>query len=142
MSVAMYVRYTTNNPASSPVWSSWREFSNAIVRGRGFQFKIIAATEDIAQNIQISQLGVLIELQQRVEVSAILTTSTAAYNVTYTKAFYAAPSVSITPYDLLHNEDYAITSVTRTGFTIAFKQGSSFLARSFTYTAVGYGGVI
>ena len=142
VSVAMYVRYTTNNPASSPVWSSWREFSNAIVRGRGFQFKIIAATEDIAQNIQISQLGVLVELQQRVEVSAILTTGTAAYNVTYTKAFYAAPSVLITPYDLLHNEDYTITSVTRTGFTIAFKHGASFLARSFTYTAVGFGGVI
>ena len=142
VSVAMYVRYTTNNPASSPVWSSWREFSNAIVRGRGFQFKIIAATEDIAQNIQISQLGVLVELQQRVEVSAILTTGTAAYNVTYTKAFYAAPSIGITAYDLIHSEDYTITSVTRTGFTIAFKQGASFLARSFTYTAVGFGGVI
>jgi predicted phage tail protein len=142
ISIAMYVRYTTDNPASSPVWSSWREFSNAIVRGRGFQFKIIAATEDIAQNIQISQLGVLVELQQRVEVSAILTTSTAAYNVTYAKAFYTAPSVGITAYNLVHNEDYTITSVTRTGFTIAFKQGSSFLARSFTYTAVGYGGVI
>ena len=142
VSIAMYVRYTTDNPTSSPVWSSWREFSNAIVRGRGFQFKIIAATEDIAQNIQISQLGVLVELQQRVEVSAILTTSTAAYNVTYAKAFYAAPSIGITAYNLIYNEDYTITSVTRTGFTIAFKQGSSFLARSFTYTAVGYGGVI
>jgi len=142
VSVAMYVRYTTNNPASSPVWSSWREFSNAIVRGRGFQFKIIAATEDIAQNIQISQLGVLVELQQRVEVSAILTTGAAAYNVTYTKAFYAAPSIGITAYNLIHNEDFTITSVTRTGFTIAFKHGGSFLARSFTYTAVGYGGVI
>jgi len=138
----MYVRYATEDPASSPVWSSWREFSNAIVRGRGFQFKIVASSEDVAQNIQISQLGVLVELQQRVEVSAILTTGAAAYNVTYTKAFYAAPSVSITPYDLLHNEDYVITSVTRTGFTVAFKQGGSFLARSFTYTAVGYGGVI
>jgi predicted phage tail protein len=142
VSVAMYVRYTTDNPASSPVWSSWREFSNAIVRGRGLQFKIIAATEDIVQNIQISQLGVLVELQQRVEVSAILTTGAAAYNVTYTKAFYAAPSIGITPYDLVHSEDFTITSVTRTGFTIAFKQGASFLARSFTYTAVGFGGVI
>ena len=140
--VAMYVRYATEDPASSPVWSSWREFSNAIVRGRGFQFKIIASSEDVAQNIQISQLGVLVELQQRVEVSAILTTGAAAYNVTYTKAFYAAPSVLITPYDLLYNEDYTITSVTRTGFTVAFKQGASFIARSFTYTAVGYGGVI
>jgi predicted phage tail protein len=142
VSVAMYVRFTTDNPANSPVWSSWREFSNAIVRGRGLQFKIIASTEDIAQNIQISQLGVLVELQQRVEVSAILTTSAAAYNVTYTKAFYAAPSIGITPYNLIHSEDFTITNVTRTGFTIAFKQGGSFIARSFTYTAVGFGGVI
>lgn len=142
VSVAMYVRYTTDNPASSPVWSSWREFSNAIVRGRGLQFKIIASSDDIEENIQISQLGVLVELQQRVEVSAILTTGAAPFNVTYTKAFYAAPSIGITPYDLIHSEDFTITSVTRTGFTIAFKHGASFLARSFTYTAVGFGGVI
>jgi hypothetical protein len=62
--------------------------------------------------------------------------------VTYTKAFYAAPSIGITPYNLIHSEDFTITNVTRTGFTIAFKQGGSFIARSFTYTAVGFGGVI
>jgi hypothetical protein len=38
-----------------------------------------------------------------------------------------------------HADDFQITNVTATGFTIAFRQGGSYLARTFVYTAVGYG---
>jgi len=142
VNIAMYVRATNNNPASSPTWGTWREFSNGIIRGRGFEFKIIAESYDVSQNIQISDLEVVIELQQRSENSAAITTSTAAYNVTFTQAFYATPTIGITPYDMAHNEDFIITNRTRTGFTIEFRHGGSAISRTFTYTAVGYGGVI
>ena len=96
----------------------------------------------VSQNIQISDLEVVIELQQRSENSAAITTSTAAYNVTFTQAFYATPTIGITPYDMAHNEDFTITNRTRTGFTIEFRHGGAAISRTFTYTAVGYGGVI
>ena len=142
VNVAMYVRATNNNPASSPTWGTWREFSNGIIRGRGFEFKIIAESYDVSQNIQISDLQVVIELQQRSENSAALTTSTAAYNVTFAQAFYTTPTISITPYNMAHNEDYTVTNRTRTGFTIEFLHGGAAISRTFSYTAVGYGGVI
>ena len=142
VNIAMYVRATNTNPASSPTWGTWREFSNGIIRGRGFEFKIIAESYDVSQNIQISDLEVVIELQQRSENSAAITTSTAAYNVTFTQAFYATPTIGITPYNMAHNEDFTITNRTRTGFTIEFRHGGSAISRTFTYTAVGYGGVI
>jgi len=142
VNIAMYVRATNNNPASSPTWGTWREFSNGIIRGRGFEFKIIAESYDVSQNIQISDLEVVIELQQRSENSAAITTSTAAYNVTFTQAFYATPTIGITPYNMAHNEDFTITNRTRTGFTIEFRHGGAAISRTFTYTAVGYGGVI
>ena len=142
VNVAMYVRATNNNPASSPVWGTWREFSNGIIRGRGFEFKIIAESYDVSQNIQISNLEVIIELQQRSENSAALTTSTAAYNVTFAQAFYQTPTIGITPYNMAHSEDYIVTNRTRTGFTIEFRHGGAAISRTFSYTAVGYGGVI
>lgn len=142
VNIAMYVRATNNNPASSPTWGSWREFSNAIIRGRGFEFKIIAESYDVSQNIQISDLEVVIELQQRSENSDALTTSTAALNVTFAQAFYQTPTIGITPYNMAHNEDYTVTNRTRTGFTIEFRHGGAAISRTFSYTAVGYGGVI
>ena len=142
VNVAMYVRATNDNPASSPTWGTWREFSNGIIRGRGFEFKIIAESYDVSQNVQISDLEVVIELQQRSENSAALTTSTAAYNVTFAQAFYQTPTIGITPYNMAHNEDYIVTNRTRTGFTIEFRHGGAAISRTFSYTAVGYGGVI
>ena len=142
VNIAMYVRATNNNPASSPSWGTWREFSNGIIRGRGFEFKVIAESYDVSQNIQISDLEVVIELQQRSENSAALTTSTAAYNVTFAQAFYQTPTIGITPYNMEHNEDYTVTNRTRTGFTIEFRHGGAAISRTFSYTAVGYGGVI
>ena len=135
----LYVRSTTDNPSGTPTWTPWREFANAIVKSRGFQFKTIAESTDNSQNIVITELGAKLELQQRTEASATITTGTAAYNVTFGNRFYVAPSVGITAYNMDHADDFQITNVTATGFTIAFRQGGSYLARTFVYTAVGYG---
>lgn len=136
------VRTTTDNPSGSPTWTAWREFSNATVRGRGFQFKLNATSSDTSQNIGVRELGALIEMQQRIEQSAILTTGTSAYSVTFTNAFYQAPSVGITAYNMDAGDYFTITSVTRTGFTVEFQHGGSSLSRQFTYTAIGYGRVV
>lgn len=140
VNASVYVR-ASNDAGPSFTWSEWREFSNGIVTGRSFQFKLVATSDDIGQSIGISQISVDAELQQRVEASSIITTSMAPYNVTFANAFYQAPSVSITPFDMDHADDFLITNVTSTGFSIEFKQGGSYLSRQFTYSATGYGGI-
>lgn len=140
VNTSLYVRSTNDNPAGTPTWSPWREFANAIVKARAFQFKAIAESADNSQNIAITQLGAKLELQQRVENSATITTNTTGvYNVTFANRFYVAPSVGITAYNMDHADDMTVANVTTTGFTIQFKQGGSFLSRDFVYTAVGYG---
>jgi hypothetical protein len=136
----LYVRFTNDNPGGSPVWDDWREFSNAIIRGRAFQFKVIASSGDPNQNIVIDELGAELELQQRIEQSATLTSSTTTYVATFAKPFYQAPAMGLTAFNMGTGDYFAISDVTRTGFQVVFRNsGGAAVSRQFTYTAIGYG---
>lgn len=136
----LLVRTTNDNPSASPTWGEWNEFANAIVRGRGFQFKLHAFSTDPAVNVVVDELGVEMELQQRTEQSATLSSGTGGLNVTFDKAFYAAPNIGITGFNMATGDYFTVTSVTRTGFSIDFRNsGGTSVNRQFTYTAIGYG---
>ena len=140
MNARLYVRSTPDNPAGTPTWSTWREFANAIVRGRGFQFKTIATSNDPNVNILIDELGCVVELQQRTEQSATLTSGAGTYSVTFAEAFYQPPSIGVTGYDMSTADYFTIASVTRTGLQVTFRNsGGTAVSRQFTYTAIGYG---
>jgi hypothetical protein len=140
VNAATYVRTTQDDPSGTPAWSVWREFSNAIVRGWGFQFKTLATSTDPTQNIIVEQLGVDMELQQRTEQSATLTSGAGTYTVTFTSAFYTAPSVGVTGFNMATGDYFAISSVTRAGFQVTFRNSAgSAVSRQFTYTAIGFG---
>lgn len=140
VNAALYVRATDNDPNASPVWSSWREFSNAIPRGRAFQFKVAATSSAIDQNIIIDELGCEVELQQRTASSATLTSGAGTYSVVFAEKFYQAPSVGITAFDLATGDYFAVSNVTRSGFDVVFRNSAgAAVSRQFTYTAIGYG---
>ena len=136
----LYVRATNDDPAGTPTWGEWNEFSNVIARGRGFQFKVRAISEDPDLNIIIDELGCLMELQLHTEQSAIIASGAAAYVATFDNAFYQAPNIGITAQNLATGDFFTVTAVTRTGFTVEFKNSAgTSVNRNFTYTAVGYG---
>jgi hypothetical protein len=136
-----YVRSANEVPTGSTVWGPWREFANAIVRGRSFQFKVVATSSDPLQNIFIYELGVDIELQQRTESAGPIATTNTTYSLTFANAFSVAPAVGITAYGMATGDYFVISAVTRTGFSIIFRNsaGTAISGRSFTYTAVGFG---
>jgi hypothetical protein len=137
---ALYVRSTPDDPSGSPTWSEWRICNNNLLRGRGFQFKVVATSEQISQNVVVNELGAVVELQQRAERSIQLTSGVGAYVATFTNAFYDVPAVSITPLNMATGDYFTLSSVTATGFQVAFfNSGGSPVSRQFTYTAVGYG---
>ena len=137
---SLYVRTTTDNPSSSPTWGLWQPFVNGTSRGRGFQFKVVATSSNVAQNIIVEELGVITEFQRRTEQQRNLTTSTSAYTVTFPSAFYGVPSVGITAQDMDGGDYFTIASVTRTGFDVTFKNsGGSMISKTFDYQAVGHG---
>ena len=49
------------------------------------------------------------------------------------------PSIGITIQNAQSGDFFTITSVSGTGFTVNIKNGSSFVDRTFTFSAVGYG---
>jgi len=136
----LYVRATPDDPSGSPTWGAWRQLTNNIIRGRGFQFRLTALTQDSSQNVAVSELGAVLELQQRTETSATLTSGAAQYTATFTNAFYEAPSIGITAQNLATGDYYAIADITRTSFKITFRNSAgTMISRNFQYTAVGYG---
>ena len=140
VNAVLYVRTTEDDPSGTPTWGDWREFSNAINRGRGFQFKTIATSTDADQNIIIDELGCTVELQQRSEASSTLTSTASTFAVTFTNAFYQAPSVGLTGFDMATADFYEVQNITRTGFEVTFKNSAgTAVSRDFTYTAIGYG---
>jgi hypothetical protein len=119
-------------------WGPWNEYANAIVRARGIRLKVEGSTRTAQVGLVISELGATAELQQRTETAS--NTGSSTYTVTYADAFYAAPDVTISPANMATGDFFTLTSVTRTGFTVAFSNSASAaVTRSFTYTAVGYG---
>ena len=140
VNAVLYVRSTPDDPGGSPTWSDWHEFVNAIDRGRAFQFKTIATSTSESQNIIIDELGAELELQQRTESTGSLTSGAGSYAVTFDEAFYQAPAVGITAYNMATGDYYTVASQTRTGFTITFYDSTaSVISRDFTYIATGYG---
>jgi hypothetical protein len=140
VNAALYVRTTTDDPSGTPTYGEWNEFSNVIARGRGFQFKVRAVSEDPDINIIIDELGCLMELQLHTEQSGTLASGVGAYAVVFDNAFYQPPNVGITGFNMATGDFFTVTSVTRTGFTVEFKNSAgTSVNRNFTYTAVGYG---
>jgi hypothetical protein len=141
VNAALYVRTTTDDPATvDPVYGDWNEFANVISRGRGFQFKVRATSTDPDTNIIIDELGCLMELQLHTEQSGTLASGAGAYAVVFDNAFYQPPNVGVTGFNMPIGDFFTVTSVTRTGFTVEFKDSTgTSVNRNFTYTAVGYG---
>jgi predicted phage tail protein len=152
INVTMYVRVTSDDPASSPTYGQWTEFTSGMIRGRGVQVKVIFTTQTELIGVAIDELGAALELTRRVTTSLATQTSSssAVTTITFPNAFYKAvtvgdpyytllPSVGVTALSIGANTHAEITNLTRTGFNVEFLQGGNRRVVDFTYNAVGYG---
>ena len=158
--VQILVRSTSDDPTSgSPTYSNFNQFANGTFIGRAFQFKLILSSDDVAQNIKVQQAGFKALFEPRTETSLVnsaatnglIASGTSAKSITFEKPFFTGtsthggstskylPSIGITIQNAQTGDFFAITNVSRTGFTIEIKNGSSFVNRNFSYQAVGYG---
>lgn len=158
--VLLYVRSTPDDPSGSPTWSEWRICTNNMLQGRGFQFKAAAFSEQSSQNVIINQLGAIVELQQRIERSASLASDSgidglaldndfdalgtldtlSTFTVTFSNGFYDTPSVNVTAFAMDTGDYFTLSSVTATGFQVAFfNSAGTLVSRQFTHTSVGHG---
>ena len=145
------VRTTTDNPSSSPTYTSFNDFANGTFKGRGFQFRITLETSDVAQNMNLQQAGYTATMPSRTEQSSVITSGAGAKAVTFTAPFFVGtsalgnlnsflPSVNISPQNMATGDYFELSSISGTGFTVHFKNSSNAsIDRNFTYSAVGFG---
>jgi predicted phage tail protein len=120
--------------------SEWTVLNKSTFVGRSFQFKAELESDQPDETPLVDELGYVMSIPSRTENSATIASGAGAKAVTFTTAFYEAPTVGITAFNLASGDYYELTSVTRTGFTVHFKNSSnSSVDRNFQYVAAGFG---
>ena len=147
----MLVRVTQDDPSGSPTYTDFQTFANGTYKGRGFQFRAKLTSNDIAQDIKVSQLGYTASLQRRTEQGNVTASGASAKAVTFTNPFFVGtssllgantnlPSVGINAQNMASGDYFEVSSISGTGFTVHFKNSSNAsIDRNFTYQAVGFG---
>ena len=148
----LYVRKTDDDPSGTPTYSAWQPLANGVLKARAFQFKAVLTSSDSAQNILVDELGYKAQLQQRTEQStSAIASGTSAKAVTFTNAFFtgtsslggansALPTIGITPQNMATGDFFELSSISRTGFTVTFKDSNGTIVdRNFNYMATGFG---
>ena len=148
----MQIAVTQDNPGSgSPTYTAFQTFANGTYKGRGFKFKANLVSNDIGQDIQVSQLGYTASLQRRTEQGNLTASGAGAKVITFTHPYFVGtssilgansnlPSIGINAQNMASGDYFEVSSVSATGFTVHFKNSSNAsIDRNFTYQAVGFG---
>jgi hypothetical protein len=125
---------------SNAVFGNWIPMRSGRTTGRLFQFKAELETNVQDQTPIIDELGYELLIDRRTENSGTISSGAGAKAVTFTNAFYQEPSIAINAFSLASGDYYEVTSTSRTGFVVTFKNSSNAAVdRNFTYSAVGFG---
>ena len=110
------------------------------IKGRYFKFRCKLSNNDNKTKPKVNALAFTLTLEKRSESDEDVVSGTGTKAITYTNAFYATPSVGISSQGLATGDYYAITSKTKTGFTIQFLNSSaSGISKTFDWSAYGFG---
>ena len=152
------VQVATSQTASG-TFGGFNNFANGTFKVRRFKFKLILETTNGSQNMNVQQAGYTAEFQSRTEQNyqtggststAPQSSGTSAKTVTFGTPFFVGtsslgganaflPTIGITIQNAHSGDFFTVTNVSGTGFTVNIKNGSSFVDRTFTFQAVGYG---
>ena len=127
---------------------------------RTLAFKVLVNNNSGYENVDIEELGVNLIFRPRTERSIdntsatngiLSSSSSGATTVTFAKKFFLGtsadgggtekfkPVIAININNMQSGDFITIDSVTTSNFVVSIKNGTSFVARQFTYSAFGYG---
>ena len=147
----MLVRVTQDNPSGSPTYTAFQTFANGTYKGRGFQFRAKLTSNDVSQDIKVSEIGYTASLQRRTEQGNVTASGAGAKSITFAHPFFVGtssllgansnlPSIGINAQNMVSGDYFEVSSITGLGFTVHFKNSSNAsIDRNFTYQAVGFG---
>jgi len=152
---------TSGNCNFSAEFSQFNPFVNGKYIARGFKFRCDMSTKDIAQSIEIEQLGYTALIESRTETSlgnagasagGFIASGTSTKSVTFTNSFFTGqsgtsvaansvlPSIGITIENQSQGDFFVLSNITGTGFDIDVKDSNgNNVNRNFKYAATGFG---
>ena len=145
----------------SAEFSQFNPFVNGKYIARGFKFRCDMSTKDIAQTIELEQLGYTAQIESRTETSlgnagasagGFIASGTSTKSVVFSNSFFTGqsgtsvaansvlPSIGITIENQSQGDFFVLSNITGTGFDIDVKDsGGNNVNRNFKYAATGFG---
>lgn len=142
VSTAILVSYSTEDDASPSEGSftEYRNFVAADVTARHLKFKLELSSADGYTSPSVNNLSVYGTAPTRSVSGEDVSSGVGVKSLTFSPAFFSLEGISIGAQDMVSGDYYTITSKTREGFSVEFKNSSgTTVDRTFDYTAVGYG---
>ena len=142
INVELFVSTTDDDPSGSPTWSDYKSFVVGDYTARAFRFKAELSSSDVTASPAIEELSVTIDMPDSVRAEEDVASGSGAKVITFSPAFQSLQGVAVAAQNMATGDYYAITSKSRTGFTINFYNSSGTnVNRTFDYVAKGYGEV-
>jgi predicted phage tail protein len=140
-SISFQIATTNDDPAGTPTWSAWRTFYLGDYTARAFKFRLLVdrGTDPYTQ-VEVSDLGVTIDVPDRIESANNVSVTTSGLSVTFANQFYSTPAIAVTPYNMATGDYIVMSAQSSTGFTVTFKNSAGTnVARTMDWIAKGYG---
>jgi hypothetical protein len=109
-------------------------------KGRGLRFRAVLTSRNLMATPAVEELAITLDMPDRMDAGANVSSSTSGTSLTFSPAFKATPAIAVTGTNLASGDYAVITSQSRTGFTVQFKNSAGTgISRSFDWVARGYG---
>ncbi len=143
---------SSGNVTCGTDYTPLQSFANGRFKGRSFKFRAKLTSNNVNQDIKVTQLGYTASLPRRTEQSTSnIASGAGAKAITFDNEFFTGtsslggvdsslPSIGITAQNLASGDFFEVTSISGAGFTVTFKNSSgSAVDKNFGFTAVGFG---
>ena len=143
---------TSGNVTCGTDYTPLQSFANGRFKGRSFKFRAKLTSNNVNQDIKVTQLGYTASLPRRTEQSSVnIDSGAGAKVITFDHEFFTPttalggsdslkPSIGITAENMQSGDYFVVSSITAAGFTVTFKNSSdAAIDRKFGFTAVGFG---
>ncbi len=143
---------TSGNVTCGADYTPFQSFANGRFKGQSFKFRAKLISNNVNQDIKVTQLGYTASFPRRTEQSTSnIASGAGAKAITFDNEFFTGtsalggvnsslPSIGITAQNLTSGDFFELSSISGAGFTVTFKNSSgSAVDRNFGFTAVGFG---
>ncbi len=142
ITVRFLMRTTKDDPTGSPTWSQWQQFTVIDVEAWGIEYKLEVESENEALNIDISELGVVVDMPDITDSGTVTTSAGLTTNVPFNKTFKTTtPFIAATILDQADGERVSIpaANIDDTGFDIdVLNAAGTRVAKTVHWKATGY----